>query len=258
MVNGLDRFRKHFAPYVDQYVLIGGTACTVVMQEAGLDFRATKDLDIVLYAEALHVNFVKAFWQFVEEGGYKNKQHSTAKEIFYRFSSPNNNDYPAMLELFSRVPDTVKLSEQGHLTPIPIDEAVASLSAILLDEEYYHFIHSGKLQINDLSILKASHLIPIKARAHIDLVDRKKNGEKIDDRDIRKHQNDVIRLFQLLSLDDRMKLPFSIENDFSVFLNGIKNDISIDCKSLGFKHTNINKIIETLKEIYQISHFKPT
>lgn len=26
MVNGLERFRKHFAPYVDQYVLIGGTA----------------------------------------------------------------------------------------------------------------------------------------------------------------------------------------------------------------------------------------
>lgn len=61
MVNGLEHFRKHFAPYVDQYVLIGGTACTVIMQEAGLDFRATKDLDIVLYVEALHENFVRAF-----------------------------------------------------------------------------------------------------------------------------------------------------------------------------------------------------
>lgn len=48
------------------------------------------------------------------------------------------------------------------LTPIPMDEAVASLSAILLDEDYYRFIHSGKLQINDLSILSAAHLIPIK------------------------------------------------------------------------------------------------
>jgi hypothetical protein len=49
MVNGLEHFRKYFAPYVDQYVLIGGTACTVIMQEAWLDFRATKDLDIVLF-----------------------------------------------------------------------------------------------------------------------------------------------------------------------------------------------------------------
>lgn len=253
MVNGLNHFRKHFSPYVDQYVLIGGTACTVIMQEAGLDFRATKDLDIVLYVEALHENFVKAFWQFIEKGGYKNKQHSTSKEIFYRFSSPTSHDYPAMLELFSRAPDTVKLSSLGHLTPIPMDEAVASLSAILLDEDYYHFIHSGKLKINDLSILGATHLIPIKARAHIDLMGRKMKGEKIDDRDIRKHKNDVIRLFQLLSPDKRMRLPFSIQKDFIAFLDNIENGSPIDCKSLGLKHSNVNIINETLRKIYELS-----
>lgn len=56
MVIGLNRFRQHFAPYANQYVLIGGTACTVIMQESGLDFRATKDLDMVLYVEALNSN----------------------------------------------------------------------------------------------------------------------------------------------------------------------------------------------------------
>lgn len=147
MVTGLDRFRQHFSRYSDQYVLIGGTACTVIMQEAGLDFRATKDLDIVLYVEALHENFVRAFWQFVEEGLYENKQQSTSKEIFYRFSSPSQGDYPAMLELFSRAPDGIKLSKKGHLTSIPIDESTASLSAILLDDDYYHFIHSGKVRL---------------------------------------------------------------------------------------------------------------
>lgn len=257
MVNGLDRFRQYFAPYIDQYVLIGGTACTVVMQEAGLDFRATKDLDIVLYVEALHEGFVKAFWQFVKQGGYQNKQHSTSKEIFYRFSSPNNRDYPPMLELFSRVPNGIKLSGQGHLTPIPLDGEIASLSAILLNEDYYHFIHSGKLKINDLPILRAFHLIPIKARAHIDLMNRKKNGEKIDERDIRKHKNDVIRLFQLLSLDNRMRLPFSIQKDFSIFLDNIKNGPSIDCKSLGLKQIDINAMIEILKEIYLIDQSTP-
>lgn len=250
MVNGLEHFKKHFAPYVDQYVLIGGTACTVIMQEAGLDFRATKDLDIVLYVEALHENFVKAFWQFIDEGGYKNKQHSTSKEIFYRFSSPSSRDYPAILELFSRIPDGVKLSSQGHLTPIPIDEAIVSLSAILLDETYYHFIHAGKLTIDGLSILSASHLIPIKARAHIDLADRKKNGENIDDRDIRKHKNDIIRLFQLLSPDTRIHLPPSIQNDFKTFLDIVKAGFPLDCKSLGLKNMNADKVIEILEEIY--------
>ena len=48
MVRGLDVFRRHFAGHTDQFVLIGGTAATLAMAEAGLDFRATKDLDIVL------------------------------------------------------------------------------------------------------------------------------------------------------------------------------------------------------------------
>lgn len=252
MIIGLDRFRKHFAPYADQYVLIGGTACTIVMQEAGFDFRATKDLDIVLYVEALHENFAKAFWLFVEEGGYVNRQHSTSRDIFYRFSSPIKSDYPTMLELFSRIPNGIKLSKQGHLTPIPIDESIASLSAILLDEDYYHFIHSGKIKINDLPILDATHLIPIKARAYLDLVNRKMNGEKIDDRDIRKHKNDIIHLFQLLSPDNRIKLPVPIQTDLHIFLKKIKDGPFIDCKSLGLKNTNQQKIIEILSKIYGI------
>ena len=254
MVTGLDRFRQHFARYTDQYVLIGGTACTVIMQDAGLDFRATKDLDIVLYVEALHEDFVRAFWLFVEEGEYENKQQSTSKEIFYRFSTPSQRDYPTMLELFSRAPDGIKLSKRGHLTPIPVDESTASLSAILLDDDYYHFIHSGKVKINDLSVLNATHLIPIKARAYIDLMNRKMNGEKISDRDIRKHKNDVVRLFQLLSPENRMKLPSSIQNDFQTFLVNIKDDPSIDCKNLGLKHINIDQIVEILKKIYLLSN----
>ena len=53
MVRGLDVFREHFAGHADQFVLIGGTAATLAMEEAGLEFRATKDLDIVLHIEAL-------------------------------------------------------------------------------------------------------------------------------------------------------------------------------------------------------------
>ena len=48
MVIGVDRFRAHFAGHEHQYVLIGGAACELIMDEVGLDFRATKDLDIVL------------------------------------------------------------------------------------------------------------------------------------------------------------------------------------------------------------------
>lgn len=30
----------------EQYAIIGGTACDILMTEEGLDFRATKDIDL--------------------------------------------------------------------------------------------------------------------------------------------------------------------------------------------------------------------
>ena len=46
-INGLNKFRDFFKEYNNNYVLIGGTACAIIFDEIGEDFRATKDLDIV-------------------------------------------------------------------------------------------------------------------------------------------------------------------------------------------------------------------
>ncbi|WP_294581976.1 hypothetical protein [uncultured Thomasclavelia sp.] len=45
---GIDIFRQYFKGFEDQYVIIGGTACELLMSEQELDFRATKDIDMVL------------------------------------------------------------------------------------------------------------------------------------------------------------------------------------------------------------------
>ena len=88
MVGGLDLFKEYFSPYIDQYVLIGGVACSILMAEAGLDFRATKDLDIVLYVEALHANFVKAFWRFVDFSSCVNPVHRRQENPLNRPEDP--------------------------------------------------------------------------------------------------------------------------------------------------------------------------
>ncbi len=252
MVKGLQYFKKHFAAHADQYVLIGGSACTVIMEEAGLEFRATKDLDVVLYVEALNTDFVKAFWEFIRAGGYQNQQQSTGKKIFYRFYSPSNKEFPAMLELFSRVPDTVTLSNECHLTPIPVNDTAVSLSAILLDADYYAFIHSGKHQIDGLSLLNVSHLIPIKARAWIDLTERKNFGEAVDEKNIRKHKNDILRLYQLLTPTQRIELPASIKLDMQYFLDHFENIEPDTLKNLGIKSTNYKEILSNLRQVYCI------
>jgi len=61
MVRGLQRFKEHFTAFSDRYVLIGGTACSLVMDAAALPFRATKDLDIVLVTDGIDADFLTAF-----------------------------------------------------------------------------------------------------------------------------------------------------------------------------------------------------
>lgn len=48
MATGIDTFREYFADYKDQYIVIGGMACDLLLNEAGFDFRLTKDVDMVL------------------------------------------------------------------------------------------------------------------------------------------------------------------------------------------------------------------
>lgn len=94
MVRGLDVFRVHFKEFKESYVLIGGVACYLTMEEAGINFRATKDLDIVLCAEALDGDFIAHFWEFVKAGGYRNQQKSTGGKQFYRFDKPASEGFP--------------------------------------------------------------------------------------------------------------------------------------------------------------------
>ena len=169
MVRGIEQFKKHFADFTDRYVLIGGTASTLAMDELGIVFMATKDLDIVLCIEALDTQFVEEFWRFVQLGGCENKQKSTGESLFYRFYSAKDSSFPEMLELISRVPDVLGIAEDSHLTPIPVGSEVSSLSAILMDDAYYSLIHDRRRVVSDLSIIGAECLIPLKARAYLDL-----------------------------------------------------------------------------------------
>jgi hypothetical protein len=252
MVRGLEVFREYFAVHADQFVLIGGTAATLAMEEAGLEFRATKDLDIVLHIEALSLAFGEVFWSFIEAGRYAIRQASdTGKPVFYRFQKPVDERFPAMLELFCRAPDGIKLAEGSHLTPIPIDEAVASLSAILLDDAYYEFILAGRREADGLPWVGEDRLIPLKASAWLDLGERQAKGERVDTRDIRKHANDVLRLSQLLAPEVRIPVAARIAEDLIRFLDGIEQDRSIDPKSIKLNNS-IAEIVERIAQSYQL------
>ncbi len=224
MVKGLDIFREYFKDYAGNYVLIGGAACDEHLSGAGLTFRATKDLDIILVVEVLGPDFVKHFWEFVKKGRYKNRQKSTGERKYYRFYAPENNAYPYQLELFSRHPDILDLADNTYLAPIPAEDDLSSLSAILMHDDYYHLTIENSLVEDNLHYADPKTLIALKAKAFLDLRKRKEQGEHIDERTIRKHKNDVIRLTTLLTANDSVILPESIKADMQNFVAYLRSD----------------------------------
>ncbi|MCW5572368.1 MAG: nucleotidyl transferase AbiEii/AbiGii toxin family protein [Steroidobacteraceae bacterium] len=258
MVKGLDVFREYFAGHTDQFVLIGGTAATLAMEEVGLEFRATKDLDIVLHIEALSRSFGEVFWSFIEAGCYEIRQASgSGKPVYYRFQKPADEHFPVMLELFCRAPKGIDLAEGSHLTPIPIDEAAASLSAILLDDGYYEFILAGRKQVAGLPWIGEDRLIPLKASAWLDLGERQAKGWHVDSKNIRKHANDALRLSQLLAPDVRIQVAPRIEQDLQRFLDGIEADRSLDPKSLGI-NGSVAELVQRIAQAYGLIRRRAT
>jgi hypothetical protein len=249
VVKGIERFRSDFAAFPDQYTLIGGAACEMVLDEAGIPFRATKDLDIVLSVEALSVEFVTTFWEFVRAGNYEHQHKGSDRKQFYRFQKPTNDDFPFMLELFSRQPDALTLADDSHLTPIPIDDAISSLSAILLNDDYYTFIQGGRRILDDIPIVGAEHLLSLKAKAWCELTKREERGEEIDSREIKKHRNDVFRLFAILDPDFEADLPGQVKRDLVEFLGRVASE-DIALKQLGIRGQTLPDVLAELRRIY--------
>jgi len=217
MVKGIDSFREWFSGYESNYVVIGGTACDLLMDEAGEVFRATRDIDMVLIVESMSADFGARIWAYVKKAGYEQRLKSTGMPEYYRFINPKSSEYPAMIELFSRRIEGVTLPPDAVLTPLPIDDEVSSLSVILLDDDYYEFLQTGVIVSDGIPVLGAAHLIPLKAKAWLDLRERKAQGGQVDSKNIRKHKNDILRLSTLLYTDSKLTLPSTVLNDMRRF-----------------------------------------
>ncbi len=251
MVTGFTKFKEKFQGFENQYVVIGGTACDLLMESEDMTFRATKDIDIVLIVESITAEFGKAFWEYIKEAEYEHKNKSTGNAQFYRFTSPKSKEYPYMIEIFGGKPEFIVLDENAILTPLLIDDEISSLSAILLNDAYYDLLKSGQVVIDGIPVLKEVCLIPFKAKAWLDLTERKANGEQVDSKNIKKHKNDVFRLGQLITAESRQELSEEIVADMKRFLDEMKNE-SIDVKSLGIRGSDQKTIMSLLHRCYGI------
>lgn len=247
MVKGLDIFRKYFADYGEQYVLIGGAACDIVFESNEANFRATRDLDMVLIIEALTPQFGEKFWGFIMDGKYRNKATNGGKPQFYRFDKPEDDSFPKMIELFCRT--DFELKEVEGITPIHIDDEISSLSAILLDDDYYKTLLDGKVVKNGLSVLRPEYIILFKAKAYLDLKMRKESGGTVDSEDIKKHKKDILRIAAELMLERVADLPETVDSDVQTFIDSLEQE-PFDQNSLKIYGLKNDDVVSLLKRIY--------
>lgn len=221
---GVDRFSRAMAAHADAYVLIGGAACSILFDEAGSSFRLTKDLDVVVLADDADSGFAQDFWKFVKEGGYDVGRRSEGGCTYYRFQLPDGSPYalklPNQIELFARHPGFRLWNEESAVAPLPFDDAVSSLSAIILDDGYYEFIRANATSIDGVSTLSALSIIPLKMRAHVGLNRKHAAGapDGTNSKNLRKHRADVANLARLLAESDRLPLAGQMRADAEAFI----------------------------------------
>ena len=217
--NNLMSFRETFREYTDFYTVIGGTACMILMDEASRDFRATKDVDMILIMEDGGKEFCKTFWEYILRGKYTCGWKGSEPH-YYRFTGPITG-FPSQIELFSR---RVGFELDSRIIPVHIADDVSSLSAIALDDDFYAFMKKGRRVVDGISVLGAEHIIPFKMFAWLNNLDLKKQGKKVNSDDIKKHKKDVFRLLPLLNPDVKIQTDGNVKDTVISFIENMGSE----------------------------------
>lgn len=255
-VKGLEKFKEYFSEFKENYVIIGGTACSVILRHAYMKPRATKDIDMILVVEHMTPAFGRRFWQFIKDGDYKMRERKrgngddSVPELF-RFYHPQNTDFPFQIELLSKQPDILSIPTDFHLTPIPVGEDVSSLSAILMDEEFYYFALAHSVTEDNLHVADTVGLMCLKMKAYLNLSEQEPPAHSSD---IRKHMSDVFKLMASGNIGEPVALSGNMKKDVAAFVE--RMEVSMPNQqlqdSIQRSETFVRQLLDEMKRIFEL------
>lgn len=225
----------------------------LLLEDHPIRARVTRDIDIVLIVEALDSDFVKRMWCFVFMGGYEPYCRSDCEPVLYRFMNPTDKSFPSMIELFSRRSLDHYYSPTQFVAPIKSETESFSLSAILLDDDYYRLALSGRLILEGIPILGPKEIILFKARAFNDLVERRNGGYHVNSDDIKKHRTDILRLATVVDAGPLDGIPDAVRADLLTFINQLEVTPN-DLRLLGVS-ASLKDIVQRLSVIYGLGDY---
>ncbi len=250
MIQGIDKFKEFFQGYEENYIIIGGLATAMVMNDLGFIFRATKDIDLVVLSNNNEA-FLKRVLHFIEEANYKTKQRTDnpSRHNLFRFCDSEDRTYPEQLELFAIHDENSSIASNRHIIPIKTPEFYSYLSAILLDKDYYDLLIKHSTNIEGLHVATAEILIPLKIHAHLNLINTQHHYDN-------KHIKDIIRLCTVLDGEEKVQLRGRPSIDFKNFLpvfNSFEEDrVKNILKSSQISNVTKKDLLELLKQTYQL------
>lgn len=247
MIRGLEHFKNYFNLFSKNFILIGGVATYLLLEEAGASrVRSTKDLDIVLLLEPEDA-FLDALKEYIKLGGYKVQIGKNGDSTFYRFQNPSDDQYPLMIELFSSIKTDFQLFDGQHIVPISGSQGEKSLSAILLDVDYFSIIKKHVVEKDRVFIINELALIPFKAKAYLEIKER---GE--DTKNWKKHRSDIINLaVNFLTADSKEVLTGAVRDHFSNFIIQFKEELTDEIiRGACQQKISKEKIIELLESTF--------
>lgn len=239
MVEGLDKFKADLGKYSENYIIIGGTACNIILEDLGTAPRITHDIDMIVVIERLTAAFVAAFWSFIHQGGYaiekRQPRDGKPKYALYRFGKPTEPGYPAQIELLARQSEDLDEPKDVRIVPIPLEDYQYSLSAIVLDDDLYHFVVNNSKMVNGLRVASLEALICLKARAYLNLLRERGSGNKVNSDDIKKHRRDVFLLTAARTETGPIAVPESILETIKEFVQRMNTGESLSAMMSALK-----------------------
>jgi hypothetical protein len=255
MVVGLDKYKEAFADFKDNYVIIGGTACDIVLSDTDMRPRATDDIDMILIVEKMTKEYGDALWQFIKDGEYKagkrEKDDKTPTYTLYRFTTEKKG-YPVKIELLSHHSDILGEPSGFHIEPIHLSEDLSSLSAIMMDDDNYELTVTNSVEQDGVRIATPTTLICLKTRAYLNLLKNRANGKHVNSKDIKKHKTDVLKLIATASIPEPVAVPQSIYDSVMEYAESIEKELPSQSLQAALERDAdaIQTFVDTLKESF--------
>lgn len=243
---GLSHFQDYCKDLDEHYVIVGGFA-TMMLLDSELENhgKATFDIDLVLLTNN-SVEMTKRIKEYVKEGEYKIQTGSKDQYQYYRFVEPQKENFAKEIELFASNENSLELEDEQRIIPIDPEEGLYSLSAIMLDPEYFKMIKSNVDKNHRAPCTNTQATIMLKMSAFYDLKNR-------DDKKWKKHRRDILKLALLLTGDEQIKLVGRMVQDFDAFIEHLEQDVDKRMlKSIVDKlPVEKEQVIEILQKVFQ-------